>query len=165
MRFILAGVERLRKLWLVVALILCFFVSGCSPESRDTIFAYVNDTHELLEVFPYEELEELGRWDSAYSEFIKNHLGNETIVESIYAYNEDIIQFSCRGWGLSVGSIYTGFYFSRNDTPFAFEFGDGSDLEEIQTGVFYWQSEERSTRNIRTGKIRDNWYYFIQEWR
>ena len=156
----------MKKTSLAVVLFLYFVFSGCSsPESRDTIFSYVNDNHELLEIFPYDELKTLGRWDSEYIDFIKKHLGNDTIVVSIYAYSDDIIQFSCRGWGLSVGSIYTGFYFSRNDTPYAFEFGDGSNLKEIEPNTFYWQCEERSTRNIRTEKIRDNWYYFTQEWR
>lgn len=158
----------MKNLYLVLALSLCVFVSGCLPdtrESRDTIFTYVYDNYKQLESFPYNELIKFGRWDDGYETFIREYLGNDTIVKSIDAYSEDIIDFYCGGWGLSVGSFYTGFYFSSNDTPTVFEFGDGSELDEIETGVFYWQDETRSTRNIRTEKIRDNWYYYIMEWR
>jgi len=158
----------MKKRCLIFFLFLFLFVivSGCSsPESRDTIFSYVNNNYELLENFPHEELHQFGRWSDEYRDFIREHLGSSTIVLFVDSQNEDIIRFSCRGWGLSVGSIYTGFYFSRNDTPFAFEFGDGSELDEIEPGVFFWQCGDRSTRNIRTERIRENWWYFIMEWR
>jgi hypothetical protein len=157
--------KKRRLIVLTFSFVFIFLVGCSSPESRETIFSYVNENYELLEKFPYDELNKLERWDDEYIEFIRNHLGNDTIVMSVYAWGEDIIAFSCLGWGLSVGAIYTGFYFSRNDTPFALDFGDGSNLEEIQPGVFYWQCDERSTRNIRTERIRDNWFYYLMEWR
>ena len=60
----------MKKICLTAILILFASFSGCScsPESRDIIFLYVNDKNELLETFPYDELEKLGRWDNEYSD-------------------------------------------------------------------------------------------------
>jgi len=140
--------------------------AGCaSGDPRETNFAYVNENIELLEAFPWWELDKFGRWSREYQSFVKQHLGKDTIVEYVDVYDGGVVQFSTGGSGLSVGSVYFGFYYCESDRPFAFEFGGFSVLEEIEPGVFYWEDVERRTRNIRTEKIRDNWYYYLQEWR
>ena len=101
-------------------------------------------------------------------EILKRHLGENTIVTSVYAYNENILQFYCGGSGFLDTGTYTGFYFSRDDKPYAFEFNNLK-LVEISPGVFEGQDENgvqqrHGGHRIRTEKIRDKWYYYIQYW-
>ena len=134
---------------------------------RDEIFSYVNTNYELLETFPYDELEEI-KYASDDSEtkeqkkdaFIKKHLGDDTIVKSVYAYNENILDFYCGGTGMLKHSSYSGFYFSKEDIPFAFEFGDVA-LTETESDVFEWEDKRH---NVHVEKIRDNWWYYLLEW-
>lgn len=164
--------KRFILLIIVSVLSFCVLFAGCiwpnDTVPRDRIFSYVNENYGLLEEFPYNEIEEIDR-STDYEEnkkqeerIIKKHLGNYTIVRSVYAYNENILRFFCGGSGFVGGSTSTGFYFSKNDTPYALDF-DGCELSEIQEGIFEWEGEGGSHK-IHTEKIRDNWYYYILEW-
>jgi hypothetical protein len=165
--------------------------SGNDEVPQDRIVVYVNTNYEALEAFPYDEMPrplyvdpvtgETYEWYEAFStgapnnlekdkpedldqlqsDFIKKHLGRNTIVKGIYAQNENILEFYCGGSGLVTGSTSTGFYYSRDDTPFAMEFN--CELTETSPGIFEWQNEDGSHR-IYTEKIRDNWYYYIQDY-
>ena len=153
-----------------------FFVSRHTNDdnvSHDKIILYINDNYELLEKFPYSEIEEIKSSNDS-SEIkkqreeraIKRHLGEDTIVKSVYAYNENILQFYCGGSGFLDAGTYIGFYFSKEDTPYAFEFNN-LELVEIGPGVFEGQDEKgvqqiHGGHKIHTEKIRDNWYYYIQ---
>jgi len=141
-------------------------------KSKEKIFSYVNKNYELLEQFPYTEYCEIGKFPyTDYNEllsnnqkredFIKEYLGKKTIVQSVYAYNENILQYYCGGKGNATGSTYTGFYFSADDTPYALEC-NGHELREKEPGIFEWKSGDGNHR-IYTEKIRDNWYYYIME--
>jgi len=155
----------MKKSVAILVLILCTVsLSGCGllfndSVPRNKIFAYVNDNHELLEAFPYTEMP---KGHQEKKDFIINYLGNKTIVKSVYAYNENILEFYCGGSGLATGSRTTGFYFSKDDTPFALEF-DRHELVEIETGVFEWQNED-GKHKIHIEKIRDNWYYYTMDY-
>lgn len=166
-------------LGIAVAIILsAFFVNHRISGNKtfyNTIISYVDSNYELLENFPYDEIERIKcSNDSAEiktqrkEEVIKKYLGENTIVTGVEAYNENILQFYCRGSGfLDVGS-YMGFYFSRDDTPCAFEFNN-LELIEISPGVFEGQDENGAQEihkghKIHTEKIRKNWYYYIQYW-
>lgn len=155
-----------------------FFVSRHTNDdnvSYDKIILYINDNYELLEKFPYRKIEEIKSSNDS-SEIkkqreegiIKRYLGENTIVKSVYAYNENILQFYCGGSGFLDAGTYTGFYFSKEDTPYAFEFTN-LELVEISPGVFEGQDENgvqqiHGGHKIHTEKIRDNWYYYIQYW-
>ena len=165
----------MRKFVIAVISFVCVFFAGCGsiwPDDRvpcDKIFSYVNTNYELLENFPYNEIQEISSSSDSYetkeqneNNIIKKHLGNNTIVKSVYAYNDNILQYYCGGSGFVGGSTYTGFYFSKNGTPYAMEF-DGCELTEIKSNVFEWQNEDGSQK-IHTEKIRDNWYYYLMDW-
>jgi hypothetical protein len=165
----------LRKFVAAIIYFVCVFLAGCGPSwlddtvPRDKIFSYVNANYELLENFPYNEIQEIDYSSDSYEinqkkeiNIIRKNLANDTIVKSVFAYNENIIQYYCGGSGFVGGSTYTGFYFSKNDTPFALEF-DGCELTEIQSDVFEWQNEDGSHK-IHTEKIRDNWYYYRMDY-
>lgn len=157
---------------IVFVLGLCVLLTGCIwPDDtvpRDRIFSYVNENYELLEEFPYSEIEgidsskDTDERDKAEEKIIKNNLGNSTIVKSVYSYNENVIDYYCGGSGFAGGSTYTGFYYSKKDIPFALDF-DGCELSEIQEGIFEWEGAGGSHK-IHTEKIRDNWYYYKLEW-
>ena len=138
---------------------------------QDEISLYVNSNYKLLENFPYHEIENFNTINPGYAnnkkrdenknKVITEYLGDKTIVQSVYAYSEDILQFYCGGKGMLRHSTYIGFYFSKEDVPYAFEFGDVA-LTEIALGVFEWQDDRHK---IHTEKIRDNWYYYLLEWK
>ena len=143
--------------------------------SYEKIILYVNDNYELLKKFPYSEIKKIKSLNESIEikkqreeETIKRHLGENTIVKSVYAYNENILQFYCGDSGFLDVGTYTGFYFSKEDTPCAFEFSNLA-LVEISPGVFEGQDENGAQQihgghKIHTEKIRDNWYYHIQYW-
>jgi len=158
----------MKKISLALVLTLSLLLTACSDEiPRDTIVSYVNANVKLLEAFPYTETEKilLGEDESDVEQtkeekFIKDYLGSSTIVKSVYAYNDDILSFYCGGSGMLQHSTYTGFYFSKNDKPFALEF-EGCELTETTPGVFEWEDERH---RIHTEKIQDCWYYYYLEW-
>lgn len=164
----------------VVAIIILsvFFVSHRINNDNITynkIVSYVSDNYEMLENFSYSEIEKIKSSNDKpeirkqkEEEILKIHLGENTIVTSVYAYNENILQFYCGGSGFLDTGTYTGFYFSRDDKPYAFEFNNLK-LVEISPGVFEGQDENgvqqrHGGHRIHTEKIRDKWYYYIQYW-
>lgn len=155
-----------------------FFVSRRINNDNITynkIVSYVSDNYELLENFSYSEIEKIKSSNDSSEikkqkeeEILKRHLGENTIVTSVYVYNENILQFYCGGSGFLDVGTYTGFYFSKDDMPYAFEFNN-LELVEISPGVFEGQDENGAQQShgghrIRTEKIRDKWYYYIQYW-
>ena len=44
-------------------------------------------------------------------EILKRHLGENTIVTRVYAYNENVLQFYCGSSGFLDAGTYTGFLF------------------------------------------------------
>ena len=139
------------------------------------IVSYVSDNYEMLENFSYSDFEKIKSSndnpetkEQKEEEILKRHLGKNTIAKSVYAYNENILEFYCGGSGFLDTGTYTGFYFSRDDMPYAFEFNN-LELVEISPGVFEAQDENGAQQihgghKIRTEKIRDKWYYYIQYW-
>ena len=124
--------------------------------SRQKIVNYVNKNYKLLEAFPYEEMPTGAHEQEG---FIRSYLGDNTIVKSVDSRNENVLDFFCGGSGLSTGSTYTGFFYSRDDTPCALVF-DGCSLEEIETGIYEWQNYN-GTHKIRIERIRENWFYYF----
>lgn len=159
---------------LSMIVLLWWFVSGCrgifdDSAPRGEIFAYVNENYEKLEAFPYDEFEKIrnsyddrGRGREAAEAFAMEYLGYDTIIDGLYDYNETIWEFSCGGSGNATNSTYTGFYFSKDDTPFAMGF-DQYEFTELSPGVYEWKNEDGSHRTY-TEKIRDNWYYYVQDY-
>ena len=112
-----------KNIFLLVSIFALFaFLTGCrlfnDDVSRDRIIEYVNKNHEILVSITEDEIPsekaELESW-------IRDCLGKQTIVKSVYRYNDNIIDFYCGGTGLATNSTYSGFYFSADDTPFALE--------------------------------------------
>jgi len=99
---------------------------------------------------------------------IREHLGLTTVVKSVYAYDENIWEFYCGGKGMLDVGMYRGFYYSKMDTPYAFEFRP-VELTEIEPDTFEWHDEKGETKehkghSIYTKKIRDNWWYYEMNW-
>lgn len=155
-----------------------FFVSYRINNDNITynkIVSYVNDNYEMLENFSYSEIEKIKYSNDnpeikkqKEEEIIKRYLGENTIVKSVYDYNENVLQFYCGSSGFLDAGTYTGFYFSRDDMPYSFEFNN-LELVEISPSVFEGQDEKGAQQShgghrIRTEKIRDKWYYYIQYW-
>lgn len=144
--------------------ILCaaVFLMGCDPFDDRVYFEevakYVNENYKLLEAFP---LTEMPSYDD--TGFIKEHLGRKTIVKQVSRawVNEGIIDFYCGGKGNASNSIYTGFYYSKNNEPFSLCFGQECTFTEVETGVFEWKnSDESHQSHIR--RIRENWFYYYE---
>ena len=158
------------KTWRIVAvflaLILCgAFLSGCTVKddmaSRHDIFSYVNANHGLLEAFPYTEIPGEPKQRKA---FIKNYLGKKTIVKHVFGYDENVLWFHCGGSG-SVNNNYTasGFYYSKYDIPVGGQEYYLYEVIEVEPGIFECQGED-GHRTFRTEKIRDNWYYYWEDY-
>ena len=139
---------------------------GDDTVPKDIVVDYVEQNYELLEQFPYHKIEEID-WSSETDadedlelQIINEYLGDDTIVKSVYAYNENILKFYCGGSGIVTSSTYSGFYFSKDDTPHALDF-DGSELTEIGKDIYEW---DVGYKKISTEKIIDGWYYYYLEW-
>jgi len=148
-----------------LVMILCSaFLSGCTVRddmvSRRDIFDYVNANHELLEAFPYAEMPGEPKQNKA---FIKNYLGKKTIVKSVFGYDENILWFRCGGTSFINGYTASGFYYSKYDIPVGGQEYDLYEVIEVEPGIFEWQSES-GHNTFRTEKIRDNWYYYIEDY-
>ena len=155
----------LRKsvLLLVGIVAFCAVLTGCGglfndDVSRDRIVEYVNENHELLESVTKDEIP--GE-DAERESWIRDRLGKQTIVKSVYRYNDNIIKFYCGGTGLATNSTYSGFYYSADDTPFALEFPT-DELTETSPGVYEWKSN--TGEEIITERILPNWFYYHQIW-
>ena len=147
---------------LVGFLSFCVFLTGCGlfddVVSKDRIFEYVSQNHEILESIANDEIPSK---DAEEKKFIRDRLGNQTIVKSIYKYNDNNIDFYCGGTGLVTGSTYSGFYYSADDTPFALDFPT-NELVETSFGVYEWKNDTGEA--ITTERIMTNWFYYYMEW-
>lgn len=147
----------MKKYLLLILSILLTALCGCGllddEVSRETIFAYVAENRESLETLMESELQDGRVLENA---FIRDVLGRNTIVKSVYRYNDNILEFYCGGTGLSVSSTYSGFYYSADDTPFGLEL-NSHELKETSPGVFEGGS---SGDGIITERILPHWFYY-----
>lgn len=155
------SVAQIIILWLGIFLFWKILIKGPFNDSvpHEQIFSYVNANYRQLEDVLYNEILEYSGADK--EDFIKQLLGKKTIVKSVEIVNEDIVDFYCGGSGLSTGATYTGFYYSKNNTPYCMGF-EGA-LTEIDKGVYEWQNKDGSHR-VHTEKIRDYWYYYSYDY-
>ena len=135
-------------------------------KSFDEVSRYVIDNIEKLTAFPFERLDEKPRGEK-HRQMICDGLGMDTVVSAIYIpdNNENIVNFYCSGYGFGPpecrnGSAYTGFYYSKNDTPYGESFCR-FDLEKTAPDEYYYCFNEYSY--IYTKRIIDHWYYFCEE--
>ena len=153
---------RKRVVFLVSIFVFCAVLTGCGlfndNVSKDRIIEYVTNNHEILEVITEDEIPseqaELESW-------IRNCLGKQTIVKSVYRYNDNVIDFYCGGTGLATNSTYSGFYYSADNTPFALVFPSDK-LVETSSGIFEWKSN--TGEEIITERIMPNWFYYHMVW-
>lgn len=156
-------------LMLIATIIFCLLVWPYDEKksNKDKIISYVNDNYKTIEEFSYNNIADIN-FKSKEKEIIKKYLGKNTIVEEIYAYSDYILQFSCETSGFLDTGIYYGFYFSKKDAPYAFEFGK-VDFIKVGTNAFEWydekgKSNEQNGHSIYTEKIRDNLWYYEMIW-
>ena len=147
---------------LIILFVVCVSLTGCrlfdDDVKRDRIFEYVSQNHEILESIAKGEIPSD---DAEEKALIRDRLGNRTIVKSVYKYNYHIIDFYCGGTGLATNSTYSGFYYSVDDTPFAFEF-PSYELVETSPGVYEWKSN--TGEEIITERIMPKWFYYHMVW-
>ena len=140
----------------------CVVLTGCrlfnDDVSRERILEYVNNNHEILESITEDEIPSDR---SERKSWIVDRLGGQTIVRSVYRYNDNNIDFYCGGTGLATDSTYSGFYYSADDTPFALEF-PSDELVETSAGVYEWKSN--TGEEIITERIIPNWFYYHMVW-
>ena len=148
----------------VSILLICALTAGCGLFNDDVspkaIFQYVEAHHDELEAFPYSAMQ--GN-DAARTAYIRHYLGEDTIVKDVYRYNDGVLQFDCGGTGIVASSTYSGFYYSADDLPFAFEFSNEAVFRETQEGRFEWKNE-RGNRAIVTERILPHWFYYHMLW-
>ena len=139
-----------------------FVICSCSTVndevSKETIEEYVIHNQEKLNSFPESDMP---IEQNEQERFLRDVLGADTIVKKVYRYNNNILEFYCGGKGLITNSEYSGFYYSADNTPFAFEFPTSS-LKETSPGVF--ERENDSGESIITQRIIKNWFYYHIIW-
>ena len=144
--------------------LLTISMTGCKglfddSHSREEIIAYVNENIEKIKTYEYDKAPKNNKEEERY---IRQELGSYTIVKDVYLNNDNILEFSCGGTGLSTNSTYSGFYFSKDNTPYGMDFA-GCELIEEEPGVFIWQNEDGSHK-IYTERIMDNWFYYFEQY-
>jgi hypothetical protein len=140
----------------------CVLLTGCMPDSRvsqDKVASYVNDNYELLETITSKTDEEIRAL------YITSILGNKTIVRSISVSNKNIVEFFCGGRGMLNNNVtYTGFFFSKDDTPSYSEwlgfYVDNATITE--PGIYEWENQRHRAMAVR---IRANWFYYMEHWK
>ena len=98
----------------------------------------------------------VGRWGKAIEEGIASGTGVPAGAGD-FVGNDEMIQFTLSARGFGSQTSYYGVYYSYEDVPHTFQYGDW-DLTEIREGVWEWQAE--GDNHGLTEKIRDHWYYF-----
>ena len=137
----------------IVNLSACRLMDDRVPKTK--IFEFVNDNHAKLSAF----VEKYS--DPNYEDFQKE-FGSTRVVKSVFKdSDENIIDFSCGGKGLSTNSIYVGFYFSADNVPHSPLFGDVV-FTEVSDGVYEWQGK-RGLRKSHIERICDNWFYYDEQ--
>lgn len=154
----------MKRSMLVLMLAACLFFSGCSDDSvqKETIFEYVVKNINVLSAFPYSIYKSSTNYETEIP-FIQDVLGQDTIVKSVYQYDSSILGFYCGGTGIVTSSTYCGFYYSREDMPYAFEFESEAQFTQISDNVYEWQSEDRQ-RAVYTERIQPNWFWYQMIW-
>lgn len=165
----------MKKITLIsLLLLLCLSLSGCmlmdamvlgggnDSASKEKVFEYVKENTEALSSFPYDAYRKLTN-DEAKISFIQDTLGADTIVKDVYRYSPSVLQFYCGGSGIVTSSDYSGFYYSKGDEPYAFEFESEAQFTQISENAYEWQSEDQQ-RAVYTERIQTNWFWYRQVW-
>lgn len=137
-----------------------FFLKSNDEVSQKKVFAYVNGHAEALAAFPYREMP---RDDDQKRQFIRDQLGEDTIVKGVHCCDSNTLAFYCGGRGNVSGSVYSGFYYSADDAPNALEFEKETTFTEIGEGKFEWASAD-GQKQFRTERIQPNWFYYRMIW-
>ncbi len=155
-----------RKAFVFLLFLGCMLLAGCGfmddSESKETIFQYVTEHSESLRAFPYPPFI-TWRSDEKKEEYIKDRLGEDTIVKGVYRYSPDILDFYCGGTGIVSASTYSGFYYSEKDIPNALAFESEAQFTQTGDGVYGWESED-GQRECIAERIQPNWFYYFLRW-
>lgn len=158
----------------ILLLFCCLLLSGCmligamilgggnDSVSKEKVFEYVRENTEALSAFPYDAYRRNTN-DEAKEFFIHDALGTDTIVKDVYRYNPSVLEFYCGGTGNVTSSTSGGFYYSREDMPYAFEFESEAQFTQISDDVYEWKSEDRQ-KAVYTERIQTNWFWYRQIW-
>ena len=154
---------------------LAISLSGCGAPSalilsggddsvpKDKVKEYVAEHVEKLSAFPYEAYLETKDDSKAGKQFIRDALGRDTIVRSVYRYQDGVVDFYCGGAGNVSASIYSGFFYSENDEPHAFEFENEAQFMQTSDGVYEWESPD-SRHAFYAERILPGWFYYRMRW-
>ena len=138
-------------------------LNGNDSVPKDEICEYVSKHITQLSSFPYELYRETAEDEATEKRFIQNALGKDTIVKHVYRYSPEIVEFYCGGSGIVTSSTYCGFYYSKQDVPFALKFENVSQLKKTSEAVYEWESEDQR-KTFYTERIQPNWFYYYMEW-
>lgn len=134
---------------------------GDDEVPKDEVFAYVSDHAEALSGFPYDEMPKND--DSEKKQFIRDYLGEDTIVKSVQRYDSNTLNFYCGGKGNAVSSVYSGFYHSEDNEPSALRFEGEAVFTETEEGKFEWSSAD-GQHQFLAERIQPNWFYYRMIW-
>ena len=151
----------MKKIMLALLMAICLNSNNdCVPKER--VFEYVAENISVLSTFPYDTY--IGSTNDETSiAFIQDVLGQDTIVKDVYQYSPSILQFYCGGTGIVASSTYSGFYYSEDDVPYAFEFESEAQFTRISDDVYEWQSDD-CERAVYTERILPYWFWYQQVW-
>ena len=153
--------KRRISILLVVLFVLVLFLISCdsSLKQYDEVAGFVIENREAIEKIPFNELQS----DSEKGEkILKEYFNDDPFVESVYPFSSEVIVFYCGSSGNAQHTEYTGFYYSKNDSPFGLEF-EGEPPIEIQPGVFEY-NKSTDAHYVWTKRICDNMFYFYQKY-
>ena len=135
----------------IVNLSACRLMDDRVPKTE--IFGFVNGNHAKLSDF-------VEKYSEPNYEDFQKEFGSTRVVKSVYKRSE-ITKFSCGGTGLATNSTYVGFYYSADNVPHSFLFGDVV-FTEVSDGVYEWQ-DERGLHKSHIERICDNWFYYDEQ--
>ena len=98
---------------------------------------------------------------NAEERFVKKYFGKNGIVKQVYYNSSGILEFSCGGEGLSIGSTSVGFFYSEDNTPNGLGFNYAG-YTETSPGVYFYEDTDYARKNITVERIRENWFYYLE---
>lgn len=165
----------MKKILVVLLLIACCLsCSGCmlmaarvlggSDDSvpKEVICEYVTTHIDKFDSFRYLTYQSAAD-EEAKTAYIKEILGEDTIVKKVSRFKPGILEFYCGGTGNVTASTYCGFYYSETDAPCAFEFQNEAKFMQPSEDVYEWESED-GEKAFYTERILPKWFYYHQKW-
>ena len=145
---------------IALVMLLAVLLSSCIDlKGYKEVADFAKSNIELIESLPYDEVPNDFKEEEDY---LKEYFGEGCIVKSVYEYTDDVTIFYCGSAGNALHTKYTGFYYSKKNTPFGLGFNDVTPVE-IEPGVFEYNTSD-NPHYVWTKRICDNLFYFYEKY-